>query len=210
MIRFTMVAAVLLAAAGASVARGQDADEVAKLKREVELLKKENVLLAKEAELLKKEVELLKKEAKAAPESSDTDKGKTGANLKTMLNDVEYELLQCVRDPKKRTRVMFTFGLKSEMALPLYCAPHQLSLTDGDGAAIDVKVVKGPPLKGDFLGIERAALNLPKGKVIKFQIIVEGVKEGVTSIDRVELTEPARGLVARTVTFTSVKVASKK
>src|SRR5437870_5314132 len=43
--------------------RAQDADEVAKLRRENELLKKEN-------ELLKKEIELLKKAAKAQPDGA--------------------------------------------------------------------------------------------------------------------------------------------
>ena len=42
------------------------------------------------------------------------------------------------------------------------------------------------------------------------QIIVEGVKPGVTTIDRVELTAPDRGFVTDKVTFTNVKVASKK
>src|SRR6266850_6124020 len=57
--------------------RAQDADEVAKLRRENELLKKEN-------ELLKREIELLKKEAKAQPDGAGGPK--TGAK--------DLELLQ--------------------------------------------------------------------------------------------------------------------
>src|SRR5258708_35962609 len=57
--------------------RAQDADEVAKLRRE-------NQLLKKEIELLKKEIELLKKEAKAQPDGAGGPK--TGAK--------DLELLQ--------------------------------------------------------------------------------------------------------------------
>ncbi|MFO0818318.1 MAG: hypothetical protein U1A77_10280 [Pirellulales bacterium] len=46
--------------------------------------------------------------------------------------------------------------------------------------------------------------------VSKFQVIVEGVKLGGTTIDRVELIAPDRGYVTDRVTFTNVKVASKK
>lgn len=208
MTRFTMLAAALFVLTGTSHVRGEDPAETAKLKREIELLKKENALLSKEVELLKKEVDQLKK---AAPEPGGAERSETPANLKAVLgDDVEYELLQCVRDPKKKTQVAFTFGLKSEKGMPLHYAPHQLSLTDDDGAAITVKVVKGLPTKADIIGVERAAFNLPKGQVIKFQIIVDGLKEGATSIDRVELTAPPRGLVTDKVTFTSVKVTAAK
>jgi hypothetical protein len=57
--------------------RAQDADEVAKLRRENELLKKEN-------ELLKKEIELLKKEAKAQPDGAGGPK--TGAKGLELLH----------------------------------------------------------------------------------------------------------------------------
>src|SRR6266436_7272511 len=57
--------------------RAQEADEVAKLRRENELLKKE-------IELLKKEIELFKKEAKAQPDGAGGPK--TG--------DKELELVQ--------------------------------------------------------------------------------------------------------------------
>jgi hypothetical protein len=210
MVRHFVMALALTATAAVTAATADDAADIQLLKAKVEALEAKLEAAQLKIEKLQKENEELKAGGAKAAKPSDTDTGETAANLKATLNDVEYELLQCVRDPEKRTRVTFTFGLKSEQGSPLHYAPHQLSLTDGDGAAIDVKVVKGPPLKGDAIGVPRADFNLPKGQVIKFQIIVEGVKEGVTLIDRVELTAPARGFVVDKVTFTNVKVASKK
>jgi hypothetical protein len=203
------MALALTATVAVTPVPADDAADVKLLKAKVEALEAKLEAANLKIEKLQKENEELKASgAKAKP--SGTDKGEAGANPKAKLGEVDYELLQCVRDPKKQTQVSFTFGLKSEKDMPLHFVPHQLSLTDGDGAAMDVKLVKGLPLKGDFVGVQRAAFNIPKGQVIKFQIVVEGVKEGVTMIDRVELTAPARGFVTDRVTFTGVKVASKK
>ena len=61
----------------AQAARAQDADEVVKLRAQVEQLQKENELLKKENELLKKEIELQKQAAKAKPDGAKG--GKAGA-----------------------------------------------------------------------------------------------------------------------------------
>ena len=64
-------------------ASAQDADEVTKLKREIELLKKENDLLTRENALLKKENEELKAAAKRpAPKAGDK-----GAASKLFVKD---------------------------------------------------------------------------------------------------------------------------
>jgi hypothetical protein len=210
MVRYSLMALALAATVAVTPVPADDAADVKLLKAKVEALEAKLEAANLKIEKLQKENEELKAGGAKAAKPSGTDKGEAGANPKAMLGEVEYELLQCVRDPKKKTQVAFTFGLKSEQDLPLHFVPHQLSLTDGDGAAMDVKVVKGLPLKADFIGVQRAAFNIPKGQVIKFQIVVEGVKEGVTMIDRAELTAPARGFVTDRVTFTGVKVASKK
>jgi hypothetical protein len=204
------MALVLTATAVVTSAPADDAADIQLLKAKVEALEAKLEAAQLKIEKLQKENEELKAAGAKAAKPSDADTGETPANLKATLNGVEYELLKCVRDPEKRTRVAFTFGLKSEEGLASHFAPHQLSLTDGDGAAIDIKLAKGPTLKGDAFGVPRADFSLPKGQVIKFQIIVDGVKEGVTTIDRVDLTAPARGFVIDRVTFTSVKVASKE
>lgn len=136
---------------------------------------------------------------------------RSGAKAKAKLgDDVEYELIKCVRDPKKLNQVEFTFCLKSEAGNRMHMAPHQLSLTDSEGAAINAKVVSSPRLQGDFMGTQRLIFNLPKGQEVRFQVSVTGIKEDVTSIQRVELTGPPRGFVTDRVTFTNVKVGTKK
>jgi hypothetical protein len=207
MFRNCVLALVLTATTAIAAAQADDAANVELLKAKIEALEAKLEAANLKIEKLQKENDELK--AGGTP-PSDSDPVEAAPNPMATLDEVEYELLQCVRDPDKRTRVAFTFGVMSERGMTLHYAPHQLSLTDSDGSTMDIKVVKGPPLKGDFTGIPRASLNLPKGQVIKFQIIVEGVKQGVTVIDRVELTAPDRGFKTDKVTFTKVKVASKK
>ncbi|OWK35204.1 hypothetical protein [Fimbriiglobus ruber] len=60
MVRFTMLAVALLVLTGTSNARGQDTDEVKKLKKEVELLERELKVARVENEQLKREIEQLK------------------------------------------------------------------------------------------------------------------------------------------------------
>jgi hypothetical protein len=184
MVRYFVMALALTATATVTASPADDVAEVKLLRAKVESLEAKLEAANLKFEKLQKECEELKAGGAKAAKPTGTDKEGAGANPTAMLGGVQYELLQCARDPKKQTQVTFVFGLKSEKDLQLHFAPHELSLTD-DGAAINVKVVKGLPLKGDFIGAPRAAFNLPKGQVIKFQIVVEGVKEGLTLIDRV-------------------------
>src|SRR4051812_40089634 len=79
---------------------------------EVERLRRENELLKKENDLLKKENELLKKEAKAKPDGARSSKTEAKSQMRVSVRHggpmgpvVEYELVKCVRDSTKRTRV---------------------------------------------------------------------------------------------------------
>jgi hypothetical protein len=156
--------------------RAQNADEVERLRRENELLKKEN-------ELLKKEIELLKKQAKAKPDGVRGPKASAKSITKARVGDVEYQLVKCVRDPRERTRVTFTFAAR--------CAAEdgrtigivrRLNLTTGGGKALkDGKVVDGPP-----------PVRLTKGVWSKFQTTYAEVDEDITEFDEVELVMGGR------------------
>src|SRR5262245_54077586 len=81
--------------------RAQDAEEVGRLRREIELLRKEN-------ELLKREIELLKKEARAKPDGGGGPKPGAKSRTKASNGGVDYELVRCVRNPSNPKRVIFT------------------------------------------------------------------------------------------------------
>lgn len=83
MLRFTMLAVAILPLAVASAARGQDTDEVKKLKGRIELLENKLKLAEKEVELLKKELEQTKKGGVKAP----TDKPKDVQTLADLLTE---------------------------------------------------------------------------------------------------------------------------
>ncbi len=211
MVRFFVLALVLAAAATVTPVPAADTADVTLLKAKVEALEAKLEAANLKLEKLQRENAELKAAGAKAGKPSGVDPVDPGTNPKAKLNGVEYEVLQCVRDPKFPTRVTFVFGLKSEVDITPHYAPHQLSLTDRDGAAIDIKVVKSPPINPvGFTGERRLWFNLPKGEVIKFQLVVDGVKEGVTVIDRAELTGPPRGFVIDRLTFSGVKVASSK
>lgn len=207
----TLVVLALAVSGHASVVNAQGPDEVKRLKAELELLRRQLKAAEKEIELQKREISLLKKEAKTTSEAAEDERAKEKSSPKDKLGDVEFELIRCVRDPKTRTRVAFTIGMKCDnRIIDYFLAPYQLALFDGDGAALDIKVVKGPTLTRDFFDTPRYKVKLPKGELIKYQIIIDGVKEGLSLLDRVELTQPPRGLVIDKVVFKRIKIGEDK
>ena len=173
--------------------RAQDPDEVAKLRRENELLKKE-------IELLKKEIELLKKEANAKPDPKTAEKPRTKA---IELGFVEYELVKCVRDPKVRNRVTFSFAVRDEFWKANVETVHGckgLTLTTGGGKALDGKVVY----------ISDNMVKLTKGEWSKFQVTYEGVDEDITSFEEVGLTMGSQlGFPRPALKFYRIKIEPK-
>jgi cell division protein FtsB len=186
--------------------RAQNADEVKRLRRDNELLKKEN-------ELLKKEIELLKREAKAKPDWAGSPKTKAKSQTKVSVGRgervVEYELVKCVRNSTKRTRVIFTFAAQSESGAVFPIGICQgLNIIAGDAKALEGRVVAGPgAVPGKELG---DVVYLTKGGWKKFQVTYEGVDEGITELDQVELTMgPPLGIARQAVTFHGIKIESK-
>jgi hypothetical protein len=88
-----------------SAVRAQDADEVARLKRENELLKKE-------VEILKREVEILKKELVL---KGGTDKKSDVANV--TLNNVEYEFVHIKLDGAEATMRIAVTSKKGQQTI---------------------------------------------------------------------------------------------
>jgi hypothetical protein len=177
--------------------RAQDSDEVAKLRRENELLKKE-------IELLKKEVELLKKEAKAKPEGAGDPKTEEKPRTKaTELGFVEYELVKCVRDPKVRTRVTFSFAVRDEFGKANVETVHGckgMTLTTSGGKALEGKVVY----------VSNNMVRLTKGEWSKFQVTYEGVDEDTTSFEEVGLTMGSQfGIPRAALNFYRIKIEPK-
>ncbi len=172
--------------------RAQEADEVAKLRRENELLKKE-------VELLKKEVELLKKEAKAKPGA------KTGAKSRTeaLVGGVEYKLVKCVRHPKERKRVIFTFAARHDTSPDTKSTIHlckKLNLTTGGGEALEGRLVDGPK---DNVWLEDKEWS-------KFQVTFVGVDSDVTEFDEVGLVMGSQfGFPRAPVKFYRIKIEPK-
>ncbi len=175
--------------------RGQNAEEVEKLRRENELLKKE-------IELLKKEIELLKKEARATPDGVGSPRTGGKARTKASRGGVDYELVKCVRNPSDRTKVTFTFSAQCDMEdRSLAGGPGEfraffLNLTVRGGEALKGKVKEGPP----------SLVRLTKGVPSKFQLTYAEVDEDLTEFDEVELGETNFG---REVKFYNIKIGTK-
>jgi hypothetical protein len=179
-----------------TVARAQDPDEVARLRRENELLKKEN-------ELLKKEIELLKKEAKAKLDAAKDPKTeeKPPRTKAYEFGSVEYELVKCARDPKNRTRVTFTFAVLDEKGIvQTVHGCKVLTLTTSDGKTLDGRIVT----------VSDEMVRLTKGEVSKFQVTYAGVAESVTSFEEVGLTMGAPlGIPRSPLKFYRIKIEPK-
>jgi hypothetical protein len=194
MVKFAMSGAlVVILTLATTMARAQNSDEVARLRRENELLKKEN-------ELLKKEIELLKKEPKSKPDDPKTD-SKPPRTKATELGSVEYELIKCARDPKKSTRVTFTFAVLDEKgAVQTVHGCKGLTLTTSDGKTVDGKIVK----------VSDEMVTLTKGEVSKFQVTYDGVDENVSSFDEVGLTMGSPfGIPRSPLKFYRIKIEPK-
>jgi hypothetical protein len=177
--------------------RAQNADEVKKLRREIELLKKE-------IELLKREIELLKREAKAKP-GEDTGI-KTGAKSRTQafVGGVEYKLVKCVRHPKERDRVIFSFaarhdGTGGDTRSTIHLC-KSLSLTTGGGAALKGRLVDGPK---DNVWLEDKEWS-------RFQVTFVGVGKDVTDFAEVGLVMGSLlGIPRAPVKFYRIKIEPK-
>ncbi len=182
--QMVMTAVFVLAATGGALseADAQTPEGVKQLKAEIENLRKQVSNLEKENELLKREIELMKKEAEAKPDAAKNLKTEEKPRTKaTELGFVEYELVKCVRDPKVRNRVTFSFAVRDEFWKANVETVHGckgLTLTTGDGKALDGKVVY----------VSNSNVRLTKGEVSKFQVTYDGVDEDMTSIEEVGLT----------------------
>jgi hypothetical protein len=176
--------------------RGQDSGESVRLRRENELLKKE-------IELLKKEVELLKKEAKGNPAGAEDPKNEKPRTKAVEFGSVEYELVKCVRDPKSRTRVIFSFSVQNEFGKGDVQTVHgckELTLTTEDGTVLDGKVVH----------VSNNMVMLTKGEKSRFQVIYDGVDRDITSFDEVSLTMGAvLGIPRSPLHFYRIKIQPK-
>lgn len=60
------------------------------------------------------------------------------------------------------------------------------------------------------MGVKRLTFKLPKDEDVRFRIAVSGIDEEVGSIHRLELMAPARGFVTDRVTFSNVRVVTKR
>lgn len=168
---------------------------------EAERLRRENELLKKEIELLKKEIELLKQEAKAKPGGDSS--AKTGAKSRTeaVAGGIEYKLVKCVRHPKERKRVTFTFAARDETGgrSTIHLCKNLLLTTDG-GAALEGRLVDGPK---DNVWLENKEWS-------KFQVTFVGVDADVTEFDEVGLVMGAQlGFPRAPVKFYRIKIEPK-
>jgi hypothetical protein len=154
---------------------------------DVERLRKENELLKKEVELLKKEIEQLKKEAKAKPDGGGDAKTGEKPRTKAFVDGVEYELIKCVRRPKERTRVTFTFAARTEnKSIQTIHICRGLNLSTRGGEELNGRLVAGP----------KDNVMLTKGEWSKFQVTYEGVDPEVTEFDEVGLVMGGRNALA--------------
>jgi hypothetical protein len=209
-------AVLLLAVPGAAPnADAQTTDDTARLKAEIESLRKQVSNLEKENDLLKREIELMKREAKSKPDKVGAPG--TDAKPRTTATEqvgggyvVDWELLECVRDPKKPTRVSFTFaarfdkermenkGKLSRVDNVGVC--KKVTLTNSDGKELDGKVADGPT----------SVVALSEGERSKFQVTFEGVDAEITEFDEVGLAMGGPlGFPRLPVKFYRIKIESK-
>ncbi len=197
-----MTGVLVLAAMGlVSKANAQVQDE-SRLKAEVENLRKQVRNLEKENELLKREIELMKKEGKgsavAVDDSTDEEKPRKTA---IELGSVEYELVKCVRDPKIRDRVTFSFAVKCDNgAVQTVHGCKQLTLSTSNGEVVDGKIAS----------VSKDMVMLTKGKTSKFQVTYQGVDPKITSFDEVALTMGSQlGFPRLPISFFEIKIEPK-
>jgi len=204
-LRFTILAMVVLVSAELTNSRGQDTDEVRRLKERIELLEAKLKLAEKENELLKKEMEILKKEAKIKPDTGSDPKPDAKARTKASskyYRSCDYELVSCVRDPKNADRIIFTFSVVSETdditigGGPSDFRAFYLTLTGKDGKALGGKVKLGPP----------GLVKLTKGIPSKFQLTYGDINKEIVELEKVQLGESNFG---REVMFYNIKIESK-
>jgi hypothetical protein len=133
-----------------STAPAQDADEVARLRREVELLRKEN-------ELLRKEVELLKKELALRPGAEKKD-----GPARVTRNDVEYEFVHIRMDGFEGTMRIAVTSRKGQQTIH----GRGVRLLTADGREYQVPVVNfGGKLTKTLPEDVRVLVDYPIGKV---------------------------------------------
>jgi hypothetical protein len=192
-------------------AQGQTAEEVKSLRRENELLKKEVELLKKELDLLNRELELLRKEVKTGADAGKTGTGsKSGAKAVTRasLQNIDYELVKCVRDPKNFNKVTFTISAQCDTGSP----PVPFTASDGGGfgppmaPTLALTARGGDPLTGGKTKDVAPKLQLARGVPALFKISYDGVDKDITQLDTVRLTAP-NGSAA--ITFYNIKIEAK-
>jgi hypothetical protein len=145
---------------------------------EAERLRKENAQLKKEIESLKKEIEQLKKEASAKPDGGGDSKTGEKPRTKAFVDGVEYELVKCVRKPKERTSVTFTFAARTDnKSISTIHICKGLNLTTHGGEELSGRLVAGP----------KDNVMLTKGEWSKFQVTYEGVDSEITEFGEVGL-----------------------
>jgi hypothetical protein len=218
-----MTAVLVAAATGAvSHAAAQTPDDVTRLKAEVANLRKQVSNLEKEIELLRREIALMKGEAKAKPDGARGPTTEARSRTKVTVSGggpsrrvAEYELVKCVRNSTKPTRVTFTFAVQ----IPEECVHREfpigvcrkLNIITGGGKGLEGRVVDGPGVHVGTVGTElHEVVYITQGDWKKFQVTYEGVDEDITELDQVELTMGAPiGLAQHTVTFHGIKIESK-
>lgn len=176
-----LVAFVLACFSGAH-AQEESAED---LRAEVEALREKLELLEKENELLRREIELMKREAQADPAGSDApgseepgseEKPRTKARE---LGSVDYELLKCARNPKDRSKIVFTFAVR--------CDNGRVQTVHGC-RAMTLTLADGSVLEGEVVHVSNEMVMLTKGETTRFQVVYGDVDEDVTLIDDVAMT----------------------
>ena len=219
--RQILMTAILVAAATGAVshAAAQAPDDVTRLKAEVEYLRKQvsylekkNENLEKKNKLLTQEIARMKSKAEAKPDGAGGPRN--GATVRYVpggpaSKPVEFELVKCVRDSTKRTRVIFTFAVQceSEREIPIGVC-KKLELLPVGLKTLNGRMVDGPGSGGKSLDV----IYLAKGDRKKFQVTYEGVDEDITELDQVDLFWGAAITLAgngKAVTFHNIKIESQ-
>jgi hypothetical protein len=196
---FVLAVFVAVATGFVSNASAQTPNDVKQLKAELEVLRKQVSNLEKENELLKREIELMKKEARTRPAGPGDSKNASRSKTKATVDDVDYELFECVR---KGNKVTFSFSMLCEKEDRLMygggAVMYGLFLTASDGKNVKPTAVEGPQRR----------IQLKKGVTTKFQIIITGVDEAIPELSEVVLHR-GFGLPSEDVHFNNIKINPK-